>query len=155
MEGVGLAASIITIVQILQKAYESQKDAPESLQVILAQANSLAALIKRVDSIEPLLSDDRRRFLDSQFNRKSCESTVQDLKSLVDKINPNQHGLEKADHKKGLSGQLGLKPRIMWFLKESNARRLSERMKTQCEHIAAATDQILLSVVYSETHFGG
>lgn len=144
MEGVGLAASIITIVQILQKAYESQKDAPESLEIILAQANSLAALIKRVDSIEPLLTEERKRFLASQFDRQSCEITVRDLKALVDKINPNQGGYEKIDHKKGLSGQLGLKPRIMWFLKESNAKRLSERMKTQCEHIANATDQILL-----------
>jgi hypothetical protein len=144
MDGISLATSIITIVQLLQKTYETLKDAPDGLEQVLAQANSLAVLVKRLDSIEPFLSDDRRRFLASQFDRAACASTVQDLKTLVDKISPTEYGAEKSGFKKNLSGELALKPRVMWLLKESNAKKLSERMKAQCEQIANATDQILL-----------
>jgi hypothetical protein len=145
MDGIGLAVSIFSIVLVLQNTYETLKDAPDALEQVLAQANSLAALIKRLDSIEPFLSDDRRRFLASQFDREACASTVQDLKTLVDKINPTKYGDEKSSFKKNLQGGLALKARVMWFLKESNAKKLSEQMKMQCEHIGNATDQILLS----------
>jgi hypothetical protein len=144
MDGISLATSIITIVQLLQKTFETLKDAPDGLEQVLAQANSLAALVKRLDSIEPFLSDDRRRFLASQFDRAACAGTVQDLKTLVDKISPTEYGAEKSGFKKNLSGELALKPRVMWLLKESNAKKLSERMKAQCDQIANATDQILL-----------
>jgi hypothetical protein len=147
MDGIGLAASIITIVQLLQKTYETIKDAPHGLEQVLAQANSLAALVKRLDSIEPFLSDDRKRFLASQFDRAACASTVQDLKTLVDKISPTEYGAEKGGFKKNIPGELALKPRVMWFLKESNAKKLSERMEAQCQQIANATDQILLSEI--------
>jgi hypothetical protein len=145
MDAISLAASIITIVQVLQKTYETLKDAPDALEQVLAQANSLAALVKRLDSIEPFLSDDRRRFLASQFDRAACARTVQDLKILVDKINSTGYGAEKGSFEKNLPGGLALKGRVMWFLKESNAKKLSEQMKMQCEHIGNATDQILLS----------
>jgi hypothetical protein len=147
MDGIGLSASIITVVQLLQKTYETIKDAPRGLEQVLAQANSLAALVKRLDSIEPFLSDDRKQFLASQFDRAACANTVQDLKTLVDKINPTEYGTEKNGFKKNLPGEMALKPRVMWFLKESNAKKLSERMKSQCEQIANATDQMLLSEI--------
>lgn len=121
------------------------KDAPDVLEQVLDQANSLAALLKRLESIEPFLSDDRRLFLASLFDRAACASTVRDLKTLVDKISPAEYGAEKGGFKKNLPGELALKSRVMWFLKERNAKRLSERMKGQCEQIANATDQILLS----------
>jgi hypothetical protein len=145
MDGIGLAVNIITLVQILQQTYETLRDAPAALEQVIAQANSLAALVKRLDSIELFLSDDRRRFLASQFDRAACASTVQDLRILVDKISPHEDGAEKSSFKMNLPGGLALKQRVMWFLKESNAMKLSERMKAQCAQIANATDQILLS----------
>jgi hypothetical protein len=157
MEAVGLAASITTIVRLLQRTYETLKDAPAALEQVLAQANSLAALVTRLDSIEPFLSDDRRRFLASQFDRAACARTVDDLKTIVNKISETEDGAaknaewseEKSTEKRGfknsLPGGLALKTRVMWFLKESNAKKLSERMKTQCEQIANATHQILMS----------
>src|SRR5215471_2690953 len=82
MDGIGLAMNSITLVQILQQIYETLKDAPTALEKVIAQANSLAALIKRLDSIEPFLSEDRKQFLASQFDRAACASTVRDLRTL-------------------------------------------------------------------------
>ena len=53
MNAIGLAMNIVAIVQILQQTYETLKDAPAALEQVIAQANSLAALVKRLDSIEP------------------------------------------------------------------------------------------------------
>jgi hypothetical protein len=145
MDGIGLAMNIITLVQILQQTYETLKDAPTALEQVITQANSLAALLKRLDSIEPFLSDDRKQFLASQFDRAACASTVRDLRTLVDKISPREDGAKKSSFKVELPGGLALKQRVMWFLKESNAMKLSERMKAYCGQIANATDQILLS----------
>ena len=113
MDGIGLAVNIITLVQILQQTYETLKDAPAALEQVITQPNSLAALVKRLDSIEPLLSDDRRRFLTSQFDRTACASTVRDLRTLVDKISPHEDGAEKGGFKTGLPGGLALKQRVM------------------------------------------
>jgi hypothetical protein len=135
MDGIGLAVRIIAIVQILQKTYETLKDAPDALEQVLAQANSLAALVKRLDSIEPFLSDHRKWFLASQFDRAACARTVQTLRTLVDKIDPTEYGAEKYTLKKNLASGQALKAHVMWFLKESNAKKLSDQMKVQCEHI--------------------
>jgi hypothetical protein len=145
MDGIGLAMNIVTLVQILQQTYETLKDAPAALEQVIAQANSLAVLLKRLDSIEPFLSTDRKQFLASQFDHAACASTVKDLRTLVDKINPYEDGAEKSGFKMHLLGGLMLKQRVMWFLKESSVMKLSERMKVQCGQIANATDQILLS----------
>jgi hypothetical protein len=145
MDGIGLAVNIITVVQILQQTYETLKDANADLEQVIAQANSLAALVKRLDSIEPLLSDDRRRFLASQFDRSACVSTVRDLKTLVEKISPHKDGPEKSSFKMNLSGGLALKESVKWFLKKNSAMKLTGQMKEQCAQIANATDQILLS----------
>ncbi|KAF2685857.1 hypothetical protein K458DRAFT_387811 [Lentithecium fluviatile CBS 122367] len=85
-----------------------------------------------------------KRFLASQFYRAACASTIYDPKTLVDKISPTEYGAEKSGVKKDLSGELALKPRVMWILKESDAKKLSARVKVQCERITNATDQILL-----------
>lgn len=62
----------------------------------------------------------------------------------MDKISLHEDDAEKSGFKTKLPGGLALKQRVMWFLKESNAMKLSERMKAQCAQIANATDQILL-----------
>jgi hypothetical protein len=144
METIGLAASLITIVQLLQRTCETLKDAPDALEQVLGQANSLSALLKRLESIEQLLSPDRKQFLATQFDRSACSSTVQDLKALADKIVPAKHSGEKSGFRATIPADLALKSRVSWFLKESKARKLSERMKAMCERIANATDQILL-----------
>jgi len=143
MDGIGLAMNIVALVQILQQTYETLKDAPAALEQVITQTNSLANLVKRLDSIEPRLSDDRRQFLASQFDRAACAGTVRELRELADKIYPNDDGAKKSGLKK-LSDGLGLKGRVMWFLKESDAMKLSERMKAQSTQLANATDQIML-----------
>ena len=140
MDAVGLALNIVEIVKILKQTYETLKDAPAALEEVIAQANSLAALVKRLDSIEPFLSDDRKHFLASQFDSAACANTVRELRILVDKISQHDDGTEKTGFK--------MKQRVLWFLKQSSAEKLSERMKAHCKQIANATDQILLS----ETH---
>ena len=63
----------------------------------------------------------------------------------MNKITPDEDTTEKGGFKMKLASGLALKQRVVWFLKESDAVKLSERMKAQCTQIAYATDQILLS----------
>jgi hypothetical protein len=145
MDAIGLAFDIIEIIKVLQQTFEKIKDAPKAFEDIVSQANKLNGVLLRLTSLQALLSEDRKRYLADQIDDKDCKQTIRELSELVERIRPGTKAIEYGSNKgKVDETPMTLKQKVYWFLKESDAKQLGQRMDRQAQRIANATDTILL-----------
>lgn len=146
MDPIGLALDFIEIIKVLQQTFEKIKDAPKAFEDIVSQANKVNGVLLRLTSLGALLSEDQKRYLADQIDYKDCKQTICELSELVERIRPGAKAAIEHGSSKGKVNEtpMTLKQKVYWFLKESDAKQLGQRMDTQAQRIANATDAIHL-----------
>lgn len=125
MEALGLATSIVAVVQIstrvvalCTKCIESVDETSNALRLILIEVSALKGLFEPLKVL--VCFDKDTTVLETQLSApvKGCLSTVGELCQLIDSIESGDGGLGKRQN------TANLKSRFAWLLKQDRARRL-------------------------------
>jgi hypothetical protein len=139
-----LLANVQEAVITLQRFYETLKDAPEGLAIVISQASVFERELDRLSTIQCRLPKDREEYLQKQVNTPECRETISDLKALVGKIRPSW----ESDSSKGETEQaqvsFKLRETFNWMKRKDDIKKLAEKLRRQADRIK---DSMLMTVL--------
>jgi hypothetical protein len=145
---IGLLSNVHEAVSLLQKTYEILKDAPEGLAIVISQASVFEQELDRLSSIQRGLTKDRQEYLLKQVNSPECNSTIEELQSLVSQIKPIWDSSSNKNETEGAKESMKLKERISWLRKKDEVKKLADKLARQADRVK---DAMLTTVLYVES----
>lgn len=139
-----LLVNVQQAVLALQKFYETLKDAPEGLAIVISQASVFERELDRLSTIQLRLPDDRKEYLQRQINTPECRDTISDLKALVGKIRPSWEGDSVKDETEQAQATFKLKESFNWLKRKDDVKKLAEKLRRQADRIK---DSMLMTVL--------
>src|SRR5277367_6322386 len=145
---ISLLSNVREAVSLLQKFYETVKDAPEGLAIVVSQAGVFEQELDRLSSIQRGLPKDRQEYLQRQVNSQECHSTIEELQSLVRQIKPIWDNYSGKSETEGAKEPMKLKERINWLRKKDEVKKLADKLARQADRVK---DAMLTTVLYVES----
>lgn len=139
-----LLMNVQQAVSILQKFYETLRDAPEGLAIVISQASVFERELDRLSTIQLRLPEDRKEYLQRQINTPECRDTISDLKSLVSKIRPSWEGDSEKGETEQAQTKLKFKETLNWLKRRDDVKKLAEKLRRQADRIK---DSMLMTVL--------
>ena len=145
---IGLLSNVGEAVSLLKQCYESIRDAPEGLAIVVSQASSFQQELDRVSSMQRLLPEKTQQYLEEQIKTEECVSTIQELQLLVKRIKPTWESLSGQSETDRAKEQMKLKERIKWLWSKDDAKKLAEKLARQADRVFRA---MISAMLYVET----